>query len=481
MAMSVDGLVTGMKTTDTINQLMQVEALPQAALKTKVTVANKVVAAYQSVNSRLSSLATAAKALGNPDTWNSMKATSSSDAAVVSALPGASAGSMSFRIDKLAAAHTVTFRGTVTSTSDAAASPVLSGTTFVVKLADGSDKTLTPADQSLDKVVAAINAESDAAYRAAAVQISPGNYTLQLTAKKTGLDAAFAGPPPEIDQLGLNDITTQGANATLTVGTTTPYSVESATNTFADVLPGVTVTAVREQAVGEARITIGVSADVDGIAAKVQALVDNANVALSEIASQSKVKNGDVAAGVLVGDSAMRQLSQDILSAVSGGVNIGGNLDTFSAVGVGLDRTGVLTFTKQTFVDAYKADPAKTQAYFDTYTDVPHPSAVAGKFEPGWDTAGGLGRKLEAVALQASEGVILPTDSPTKVKQGLLLSLIQRRTDSISDLNDQVSAWDVRLDLRQKALQLQFSNLEVAMGKMQEQSKWLAGQLATLP
>jgi len=477
MAMSVDGLVTGMKTTDTINQLMQVEALPQAALKTKVSVANKVVAAYQSVNTRLSSLATAAKALGSADTWTSMKATSSSNAAVVSALPGASAGTMSFRIDNLAAAHTMAFSaGSVASVSD----NVISGSDFVIKLKDGSDKTLTPTDQSLDKVVAAINAETDAVYRAASVQISPGQYTLQLTAKETGATAAFAGPPAEIDMLGAAAITTQGTNATITVGTTTPYSIESATNTFADVLPGVTVTAVSEQAVGDPRITIGIKADVDGIAAKVQALVDNANVALSEIASQSKVKNGDVAAGVLVGDSAMRQLSQDILSAVSGGVSIDGSLDTFGTVGVGLDRTGMLTFTKQTFVDAYNADPAKAQAYFDTYTDVPHASAVAGKFEPGWDTAGGLGRKLETVALQASEGVTLPTDSPTKVKQGLLQSLIQRRTDSISDLNDQVSAWDVRLDLRQKALERQFSNLEVAMGKMQEQSKWLAGQLATL-
>jgi flagellar hook-associated protein 2 len=365
MAMSVDGLVTGMKTTDTINQLMQVEALPQAALKTKVGVANKVVSAYQSVNTRLASLATAAKALGNADTWTSMKATSSSDAAVVTALPGAAPGSMSFRIDSLAAAHTMTFSaGSVTSASD----NIMSGATLVVKLKDGSDKTLAPTDKSLETVVAAINAETDAAYRAAAVQITPGHYTLQLTAKETGA-TAFAGAPADIDLLGAAAITTQGTNATLTVGTTNPYSIESATNTCADVLPGVTVTAVREQAVGDPRITIGLSADVDGIAAKVQALVDNANVALSEIAAQTKGKTDVVAAGALVGDSAMRQLSQDILSVVSSGVAIGGSLNSFSSVGVELDRSGKLTFTKQTFVDAYKADPTKTQAFFDSYTD----------------------------------------------------------------------------------------------------------------
>jgi flagellar hook-associated protein 2 len=79
----------------------------------------------------------------------------------------------------------------------------------------------------------------------------------------------------------------------------------------------------------------------------------------------------------------------------------------------------------------------------------------------------------------ASEGVVDPTN-PTKAKQGVLQSLIQQRNDAIKGLNDQVSAWDVRLESRKTALQRQFSNLEVALGKMQQQSSWLAGQLAGL-
>lgn len=478
MGMSVDGLISGMSTTDTVKQLMQVEALPQQALKTKVALQTKVVSAYQSINSRLASLATAAKALGNPDTWGSMKATSSSDAAVVTANPGAAAGSLSFRVANVAAAHTVTFTaGSVTSVSNAATSPVMSGSTFVVKLADGTDKVLTPTDKSLQSVVAAINGTADAVYKAAAVQTEPGKYTLQLTAKQTGTAAAFAGPPADINLLGASAITTQGVNAKLEVGTTNPYLVQSATNTFADVLPGVTVTVTREQAPTDPRVTIGLAADADGIAAKVQALVDSANVALSEIAAQSKSKNGDVAAGPLVGDSAMRKLTQEILGAASAGA---GALGSLSAVGVGLDRSGKLTFDKTKFTDAYKADPAKTQKYFDSYTEVPHAKANPAKFEAGWDTALGLGRRLETVALLASEGVILPTDPVTKARQGVLQGLIQRRTDSITDLNKQVSSWDVRLDLRKTALQRQFSNLEVALGKMQQQSSWLAGQLAGL-
>lgn len=481
MAMTVDGLVTGMNTTDMISQLMQIEALPQTALKNKVTTQNKAVSAYQSINTRLSSLASAAKTIGNADTWGSVKATSSSDAAVVSAKPGAAVGSITFRVDNLAATHTHTYTGgSVTSTTDAATSPVLTGNdfTYTYKLPDGTTsapQTLTPTDKSLQAVVTAINGAANAPYKAAAVQIAPGKYTLQLTAKTGGAAGQF-DPPVGIDNLGgVGIATTEGKDAKISVGTTNPYSITSATNTFADVLPGVTITATREQAPGDARITVGLSQDVDGIADKVKALVDNANVVLNEITSQTRTKNAEGPAGPLVGDSALRKISQDILSTVSAGAD---GLGSLSAVGVTLDRSGKLVFEKQKFVDAYKADPAKARAYFDSYTDQPHAKATADKFEPGWDTAKGLARKLETVALVAGEGVVLPTDAPDKPKQGLLQEFIQRRNDSIKTLNEQVSAWDLRLARRKSTLQRQFTGMEVALGKMQSQSNWLAGQIA---
>src|SRR5688572_7332533 len=80
MAMSVDGLVTGLSTTDMITQLMKAEAMPQTALKNKVTAQNKAVTAYQAVNTKLAALTTAATALGADAAWNPVKATSSSDA-----------------------------------------------------------------------------------------------------------------------------------------------------------------------------------------------------------------------------------------------------------------------------------------------------------------------------------------------------------------------------------------------------------------
>jgi flagellar hook-associated protein 2 len=317
------------------------------------------------------------------------------------------------------------------------------------------------------------------------VQIGPGQYTLQLSAKQSGQTAAFTdGSLPTGLALGAATTTVQGTDARLKVGDTADaYEVTSSTNTFADVLAGVTVTAARKQAETDPLVTIDLTADTDGIAAKVKALVDNANVALSEIASQTKGKNGPVAGGPLAGDSAMRKITQDILSTVGSGA---GALGSFKAVGVSLSQGGQLTFDKDAFVKAYTADPAKTQAYFDSYTEKdsktdlnPAGKGVEGKFEPGWDVATGLARKLETLALIASEGVVRP-DNPTAPKLGIVPGLMQRQNDNIRQLNDQVAAWDTRLELRRSGLEKQFSNLEVALGKMKQQSSWLAGQLAGL-
>ena len=491
---SVDGLITGMSTSDTIAQLMKVEAIPQNALKTKISTATKMVTAYQNISTKMASIATAANALNNPGTWTTMKATSSSDTAVVSAGPDGAAGTLTFRIDELAVAQQDTFTtGWVSSISNAATSPVMADDTFTITRTDGSVATLTPANKSLQAVVAAINGEQKSPYKAAAVLSAPGQYTLQLTAKESGVAAGAAldllGGPTGLNFGAPSRVTPVDAQMTVIspiipsdpLAPRNDFPVTSGSNNFTDVMPGVTITATKKTAVADPPVTVTLAPDGEGMATKIQTLVDNANAALTEIAAQSKIKSGSIAAGALAGDSAMRKLSQDILGAIgSGAAGLGTNgaAGSFSEVGIGVDKFGKLTFDKTTFIETYETDPDKARKYFNEYT----PKAggiVNDKFDPGYDTAVGLARKLETVSLIATEGVINP-EFPTQSREGILQGLIQRRNENIRGLNDQVSAWDVRLESRKAALQRQFSNLEVAMGKMQQQSSWLASQLAGL-
>jgi flagellar hook-associated protein 2 len=450
---SVDGLISGMQTSTVISQLMQMEAAPQTALKTKVSTQQKVVSSYQSINTKMNALLTAAKSLNDPVAWKGATATSSSDAvlATTSTTGSTQTGSVTFSVKKLAAAESHIFSGRVAATSNNVTG---ASTITVTNTATGNATNLAITDQSLKGVVDAINKSTDLGVKATAIQVSPGQYTLQLTAATTGQASAFT--VTGIDGLG-GDLPplTEGSDAVISVGTTNALEVSSATNTFTGLMDGLTVTAKKAQADGEAPITVSVSTDTDGIAAKVQAMIDAANAALSEIGSQTKNASGTVPGGVLAGNSSMQQLASRILGTVSGGA---GALGSLKNIGVELTRDGQLSFNKTAFVAALNADPAKTQSYFNSTTDVDNDGVKDG-----------FADRMTAMSTKA-----------TQSNTGTLARLITSGNDAITDLNKRISDWDGRLALRQTSLQKQFTAMETALGKLKNQSSWLSGQIASL-
>ena len=135
----------------------------------------------------------------------------------------------------------------------------------------------------------------------------------------------------------------------------------------------------------------------------------------------------------------------NLLSAISNGQT---GYGSFKQFGVQLDGDGKLTFDRNAFITAYNADPAGVQ------------KAVAT----------GLATQLDTVAKSATDPIT-----------GNLTAAINGGNSQIRSLNRQIADWDVRLAARQQALQRQFTNLELALGKMKDQSNWLSGQIAGLP
>src|SRR6476620_10392639 len=121
MSMSVDGLVSGMDTTPIISQLMQAEAGPQTALKSKLSTTQTAASAYRTVNTTFLAITAAADAALKPDLWATTKAPSSSSNAAASASTGALTGSLSFNATKLASSHAIVNRNTGTWTASTAA------------------------------------------------------------------------------------------------------------------------------------------------------------------------------------------------------------------------------------------------------------------------------------------------------------------------------------------------------------------------
>jgi flagellar hook-associated protein 2 len=451
MSMSVDGLISGMDTTALITQLIQAEAGPQTALKTRLSTTQTAASAYRTVNTAFLALRSAAEAALKSDAWTPVKASSSSTAVVASAANGATTGSLTFAVKSTATAHSIVSPPNWTAATDP------HGLTSPLDVLDEngvSVGTITITGSTLSDAVNAINASSFG-LAAAAVNSGNGTFRLQVTAKETGAAAKF-----DLGTPGTFTATTVGKNAVLTVGVDSTYDVESPTNTFEGLLPGVTLTATKADPLTPITVTVG--ADPDAVAAKVQALVDAANGAITQVKTYTNNSKGSTAA--LKGDYSVGQLAGQLLDAVSFAIGTDGSP---AQVGFQLTKDGKITFDKSKFLSALAADPTMAQrmvAGNDVGVGV---DGVAGTSDDV--AASGIAGRLLGVARAAS-------DSAT----GSLVKLAEGQDSMITDIKNRIEAWDLRLAKRKEMLTRQFGAMETALSSLKNQSTWLAGQLSQL-
>ena len=112
MSASISGLSSGMDTATIISQLMQLEAVQQNRLKTRVTATTTAKTTLQSLNTKLAALATAAKDLARSSGWSPMSTTSSYDKVSVSTTIGAQPTQLSLTVGSTAVSHLLTFATT---------------------------------------------------------------------------------------------------------------------------------------------------------------------------------------------------------------------------------------------------------------------------------------------------------------------------------------------------------------------------------
>lgn len=456
MSMSVDGLVSGMDTTALITQLIQAEAGPQTALKTRLKTTELAASAYRTVNTTFAAVRAAAETALKADSWTATKATSSDSSVAVSTTATTSTGSLTFSVEKVAKAHAVVNRNTGVWTSATAAYGA--PTVEVFDSLGVSKGTITIGGTgTLTDAAAAINAGS-LGLSAAVVEISPTEFALQVTAKTTGTAEKFT-----LTGSGTFGVTTEAQNAELKIGDggAGAYSVVSASNTFASVLPGATITV--SKANPGAAVTVSVNSDPDAVASKVQSLVDAVNSALTTVKTYTSNAKGSTAA--LKGDFSVSQLSGQLLDAVSFAIGADGSP---AQVGFELSKDGKISFDKATFLAALKDDPAMAQRMVGGTAGGNGRDTVAGTADDV--AASGIAGRLLAVAKAAS-------DSTT----GSLIKLAEGQDSMVQDIQDRIEAWDLRLANRKEMLTRQFTAMETALSSLKNQSTWLAGQINSLP
>ncbi|GII20347.1 flagellar filament capping protein FliD [Planomonospora parontospora] len=452
---TVDGLVSGLSTSSLISQLMQVERAPQTQLKTKVSVQEKVKLAYQAINTKLAALKSSADDMLKATSWQLAKVSSSSTSVTPTTTPGAVPGSVTFNVTGVAKAQVSTAK--YASATD----PALAGGATKVSLTIGAAAAvdIDVTTNTPQGVADAINAKG-LSVRASVLTTDQGT-VLQLSSTKTGTASGFSitglagGAPTPV---------TPAADAKIEVGNPAAggYTVTSASNAMTGVLTGTTINVTKL----ENNVTVTADADNEAVADKVKAFVDSANAVLSEIGTQTAYNAASKTKQPLSGNSTVRQMAQTILGQTGNGQT---GYGSFSQFGVELDSTGKLTFDREQFLKAYAADPAKVMnAMTAEDPAVQVTTAPDGTQIPK--------SRVTAVMGLAERFSIIANNSTTAVT-----AAVKGSESLVTDLNKRIDAWDLRLERREAALRKQFTGLEVALGKLNQQSTWLSGQIASLP
>jgi len=436
--LGIDGLASGLDTTALVKSLVAVDAVQQTRLRTQLTTLTKSNSSFQTLNGLVAAVATKAKAVGAPDGVAATVATSSSPAVAVTSSASARPGSMTVSVGQLATAQVAVTDGRP-AWRDTAPSLVLT--------TGGVATPVTPASGSMPDVAAAINAAATG-ITAVAIPLSTvdgvTSYRLQLSAAATGEQGAF-----DLTEDGVTTLSevTPARDATLTLwaGSAAAYTRSSSTNTFTDVLPGVSLTAT-----GVADpVTITVGRDAQRSAATASGLVAGVAAALSYIATNSATTSTTdaagrttTAAGTLTGDATARQTAQQLTAALTQPV---GRVSP-SSIGITLDAKGAVAFDAARFEAALAADPSGTL---------------------------GMVSAISARVASAASTLSDPT-------VGVITARVTGTRSVMTDLDGRIESWDTRLAARQASLEKQFAALETTLSTLKSQSTWLSGALGSL-
>jgi flagellar hook-associated protein 2 len=440
------GLATGLDTTALINQLMAVEQQPITRVQTSKVKLQAISTAFQQLNSKLLALKSRADAVADPATFFPRAVTSSTDTvATATAGPGTARGTFSLTATALARGSIAAAATTKGALTDAIAAAPGS---FQFKLGAGGAVVSVGVDTgtTLEQLVKAIN-DKNAGVKATAVNVG----TSAAPAYKLTLASTATGAANDI--VIVSDGTTLGVTNTQ-AATDAAFSIAGigsftrSTNTFSDVLDGVTITLKASSGSTD----LSVALDNGGAQANIQGLVDAYNDIVRTITTQSEITtdaNGAQQPGAFTGDVVPQVIRRSLAAIIATGV--GGTFGTLAEVGITTQKDGTLSLDANKLQQALTADP---QAVSDLVA--------------GTSTRDGIADLLSA-----------KLDAMTKAVTGTIAAKQDGLTTQITAAGKQIDAMQARLSTTQKMLTEKFNNLELVVSRIQTAGNSLLSQLTT--
>lgn len=351
--LSLGGLVSGLNTDSLIGKIMEVE---RARLYSKENEKSQLQAkqkAWGDVRSSLSAVRSKLDALRYPFIFRSRQVTMTDESvASVSASSGAMLTTYTLSVSQLAQAHVVSHTDASTKNSPNDALSVTGS--FNIGIGTSLNQIDLTSTDTLNSLADKINA-ANVGVSASIVKVTisgADKYRLVLTSSKTGTDNAIvmnnvtAGT---LESLGIKDassnytnVLSAAANATFTLN---GVAYERSTNTVDDVVPGLTITLKKQGAGAATQFTVGL--DADKVVEAVKGWLDSVNSTQDLLKRVSDYNPDTKQAGILSGESLVRNQQRMIRSSISNVVaGLPADMNRLSQVGINTGSWGTADYGK---------------------------------------------------------------------------------------------------------------------------------------
>ncbi len=443
------GLTSGIDYNSIINKLIEVERIPVKMLETRKNAYNDKITVYNDLDSKLETLMNAVDKLRTGSNFYE-KSVSVSDSTVISASVTNSAESGMYVIEP----HSVLGKIQLASADRRTGTTSFSSTTDVVNNSGGdqvfeytyggSTVTLTIANgTTLEELRDAINNDADnPGVMATIINVGTNDYRLVLTGKDTGSTHTITiTSNTTLTGFADSDFTASSAqDAKFRIG---GIDVVKSSNTFSDVIPGVTVTLLSEST---SSVSITVNNDVDAIKQNIEDFVDAYNDVVDYIDAKTQystlTRSGAELSDETTPDVIMTRLKSIITSRVTGQPS---DLRTLAQLGITTDyQTGHLEIDSSTLTDKLTNDLDTVETLFTNSTD--------------------------GIATELYDYLNNVTDDTS----GTIATRIDGLEDLISDIDDKITDMEEHLSNMEERLRKQFAALESMLTEMNSQSAFLS-------
>ena len=454
---SFSGIGSGIDFNSVRDAIINQRSRPLNLLQSKANNYNSRVEALKKLNGLLATLTTATQDLTSRQIGTGRSAAvADSTVAIVTANSGAGLGNINLDVARLASNFTQASR----SFSSTSAPILVGGTSATFELRKGGETTGTPitidsANNSLAGLRDAINA-ADAGVTASIIDLK-GDGTEQqlvLNSRDTGgsgrvelVETSSTGTGADVNLRSLNppDNDFSKLDAVFSIN---GLSVTRSSNNVSDAVTGLSIALKK---IGATTIEIKESSEIEE---KLDSFIKAYNDVQDFFAEQYKKDGQNRPTGILAGDSALRNVQQQVgtITGISSASN-GGTLDSLTQIGITTDKSGKLSLDKTVLNERLEDDSSDVRSllYGKTATDT------------------GIFQAAYALSNNLSDNIT-----------GSVQTAINGYQSSVKNINDTIASRTEILNRLRDSLTRQFAAADAAIGQLNGQNSSLSNLIKTL-